>query len=102
MDKLLKSALDGDAVGFIDRLKGKMAGDYSDKRTEITATVAAGMAGVKVQEKEEKAKGIEVDYTSGMKSTRKTKKFKSQAAYEKWLDKNEGDIEVNATRGLED
>ena len=50
---------------------------------------------------DEAKKGIEVDYAQGMNSKRKIKKFKSQAAFEKWFDKNEDDIEVFATRDSE-
>jgi hypothetical protein len=52
--------------------------------------------------KAKKGKGMEVDYASGMSSKRKIKKFKCQADYEKWFDKNEDDIEVFATRDLEE
>ena len=49
----------------------------------------------------EKEKGLEVYGTKGMKNTRFRKTFKSQKEYEKWYDKNEGDIEILGLRDLE-
>lgn len=50
MDRLLKHALDNDAVGFINRFKEKMAAHNDESRNDITRQVAADMAGVEVQE----------------------------------------------------
>jgi hypothetical protein len=50
MERLLKHALDDDAVGFINRMKGKMSTHHDQARNEITRQVAADMAGVEVQE----------------------------------------------------
>jgi hypothetical protein len=55
MEKLLKHALDNDAVAFIARLKGKMSGIYTETRTRISQQVAADMAGVEVQERLDKS-----------------------------------------------
>lgn len=41
---------------------------------------------------------VEVHGVKGMKSTPWKKKFKTMAAYEKWLDANEGDVEVHGMR----
>jgi hypothetical protein len=46
MDKLLKMALDNNAVGFIGRLKGKMSSQYTENRVDMSQKVAADMAGV--------------------------------------------------------
>jgi len=43
-------------------------------------------------------KKIEAYGVKGMKSTPWRKTFKSQAAFEKWIDKNEGNIEIYGTR----
>lgn len=50
MDTLLKHALDDNAVGFINRLKDKMASYKADVVSGITRETAASMAGVEVQE----------------------------------------------------
>ena len=50
----------------------------------------------------EEGKGFEVQYIQGMSSTVKTKKFKTEKAFEKWLDKNEGNVEVMAFRDLDE
>ena len=50
MERLLKHALDNDAVGFIGRLKDKMTSYKSDVVSDITRETAADMAGVEVQE----------------------------------------------------
>lgn len=42
--------------------------------------------------------GVEAYGVKGMKSTPWRKTFKSQAAFEKWLDKTAGDVEVQGTR----
>jgi len=52
MDKLLKYALDSNAVGFIGRLKDKMSAHKDDVISDITRQTAADMAGVEVQESE--------------------------------------------------
>jgi hypothetical protein len=44
---------------------------------------------------------IEAHGVKGMKSTPWRKRFKSQEAFEKWLDSNAGDVEVHGTRELE-
>jgi hypothetical protein len=44
--------------------------------------------------------GIEAYGVRGMKSTPWSKKFKNQAAFEKWLDSTEGDVEVYGTREI--
>ena len=49
MEKLLKHALDSDAVGFIARMKDKMMGHHNEARDGINREVAASMAGVEVQ-----------------------------------------------------
>ena len=48
----------------------------------------------------EKEKPFEAHGVKGMKSTPWRKTFKSQAEFEKWLDKNGGDVEVYGTRDL--
>ena len=50
MDKLLKHAIDDNAVGFINRFKDKMSGHHSEAKETISREVAADMAGVEVQE----------------------------------------------------
>ena len=47
------------------------------------------------------SKGIEAHGVKGMKSTPWRKEFKTQAAFEKWLEKNEGNVEVHGTRETE-
>jgi hypothetical protein len=49
-----------------------------------------------VNEKDED-KPFEIDYAQGLKNTRKRKKFKNNAAYEKWLNKYGDDITVYST-----
>lgn len=49
-----------------------------------------------------KKKGVEAHGVHGMKSKPWRKKFKSQEAFEKWLEKNEGNVEVHGTRDLEE
>ena len=44
---------------------------------------------------------IEAYGVKGLKSISWRKVFKSQAAFEKWLDKNEGDVEVYGVRNYE-
>jgi hypothetical protein len=44
---------------------------------------------------------IEVDYSEGVKNTRKHRKFKSQRDFERWLDQNEGNVEVHGTRAAD-
>lgn len=44
---------------------------------------------------------IEAYGVKGLKNTPWRKTFKSQAAFEAWLDKNAGDIEVHATREVQ-
>ena len=46
MDKLLKYALDGDAVNFVERMKNKMSGHRDEAIAGITREVGAEMAGV--------------------------------------------------------
>lgn len=43
-------------------------------------------------------KKIEAHGVKGMKSTPWRKIFKNQAAFEKWLDKQDGNVEVKGTR----
>jgi hypothetical protein len=43
-------------------------------------------------------KKIEAHGTKGVKSTAWRKTFANQAAFEKWLEANEGDVEVYGTR----
>jgi hypothetical protein len=50
MDKLLKHAIDDNAVGFINRMKDKMLVHHATQRESISREVAADMAGVEVQE----------------------------------------------------
>ena len=50
MDKLLKHALDNDAVNFTGRFKEKMQDHFDDAKTDITRQVVADMAGVEVVE----------------------------------------------------
>lgn len=50
MDKLLKHALDDDAVNFSDRFKEKMQDYYDDAKTDITRQVVADMSGLEVSE----------------------------------------------------
>jgi hypothetical protein len=45
--------------------------------------------------------GIEAYGVKGMKSTPWRKRFKSQEAFEKWLDSTEGDVEVHGTREVD-
>lgn len=44
---------------------------------------------------------IEMTCLKGMNSKRISKTFKSQEAFEKWLDKNEGDVTEVFTREVE-
>lgn len=44
---------------------------------------------------------IEAHGVKGMKNTPWRKTFKTQAAFEAWLDKNTGDIEVHAIREVQ-
>ena len=41
---------------------------------------------------------VEINYVQGMKSTKKRKKFKSEKDFDKWMDKNEDDIEILGVR----
>jgi hypothetical protein len=50
MDKLLKHAIDDNAVGFINRMKDKMLVHHATARESLSREVAADMAGVEVQE----------------------------------------------------
>ena len=43
---------------------------------------------------------IEAYGVKGMNNKQWRKTFKSQAAFEAWLDKNEGDVEVYGTREI--
>jgi superoxide dismutase len=52
MEKLIKYALDNDAVGFISRMKEKMSSSYKETRTTMSQKVAADMAGVDVVQEE--------------------------------------------------
>jgi hypothetical protein len=45
---------------------------------------------------------IEVYGVKGLKSSSFRKIFKNQAALEKWLDRNEGNVEIYGTRTLEE
>ena len=44
---------------------------------------------------------IEAHGVKGLKNTPWRKTFKTQAAFEAWLDKNAGDIEVHAIREVQ-
>ena len=48
MDKLLKHAMDDDAVGFVGRFKDKMKSHLDSEQQTITRRVVADMAGVDV------------------------------------------------------
>jgi hypothetical protein len=53
----------------------------------------------KIEEAKEETKvGIEAYGVRGVNSNKWKKTFKSQEAFEKWLDQNEGDVEVSGTR----
>lgn len=39
---------------------------------------------------------VEIDYNDFRKNKRLRKKFKNMTAFDKWFDKNEGDIKINA------
>lgn len=45
---------------------------------------------------------IEAHGVKGLKNTPWRKTFKTQAAFEAWLDKNAGDVEVYATREVQE
>jgi hypothetical protein len=66
-----------------------MDGLAEERRREL----AAGSA---------KEDGMEAYGVKGMKSTPWRKVFKSQSAFEKWMDANEGDVEVHGTRSVGD
>jgi hypothetical protein len=55
MERLLKHALDNNAVDFIGRMKEKMSDMYSKSHTKLAQKVAADMAGVEVQERLDKS-----------------------------------------------
>jgi len=50
----------------------------------------------------EESKGFEVQYMKGFSQKVLVKKFKTEDQYEKWYDKNEGNIEVLAFRDLDE
>ncbi len=56
MDKLLKHALDNNAIGFVDRLKGKIQAAFDKKMPGITKQVAADMTGTKVVQEQDDEK----------------------------------------------
>lgn len=64
MDRLLKHALDSDAVSFINRFKGKMAEHKREVTLDLTRTIAADMAGVTVMEAKQDSMHVFV-YSSG-------------------------------------
>lgn len=41
---------------------------------------------------------MEVHYVEGMKSTNKTKRFKTEAEFDRWYEQNQGNIEIKGTR----
>jgi hypothetical protein len=54
MDKLLKHALDDDAVKFVNRFKDKLGDQYQSDHADISKTVVADMAGLEpVSEQDE-------------------------------------------------
>lgn len=92
-DTALDSLNEDQQEAYVEIIEA-IAGDEDDDEETDEALESAMV--------EKKEPGIEVDYAQGMSSKRKRKKFKTQAAYEKWFDKNEDDIEVFATRDLEE
>jgi len=82
--------------------KGKYLGTVDDiaKVWKIEKEYA-NKKGSESMKEAEKEKGLEVYGTKGMNNTRFRKTFKSQKEYEKWYDKNEGDIEILGLRDLE-
>lgn len=64
MDKLLKHAIDDDAVSFIDRFKSKMDVHHASAREDMGREVASDMAGTAVQEKAEKIACLDCDEVS--------------------------------------
>lgn len=97
----------GDMVGYYEhksgrsyvigasRVSGNMA-TATDDEMEKKQDVAEGKA--KHGDGKELYVGIEAYGVKGMKSTPWRKRFKSQEAFEKWLDSTEGDVEVKGTR----
>ena len=64
------------------------------------ATTSSSIEKPETKQKKAKPTGIEVYGVKGMKSTPFTKKFKSQDAFELWLEKNEGDFDVQGQRDI--
>lgn len=77
----------------------------SGKKPNIPAfrgkTTQHKIVGEEATDKKEKDVPFEAYGVKGAKSTKWRKTFKTQAAFEKWLDANEGDVEVYGTRDLE-
>jgi hypothetical protein len=69
-------------------------------------SMAGAMMGSPIQnesiDKKESEKKIEAYGVRGFNSKQWRKVFKNQAAFEKWLDANEGDVEVQGTRDVLD
>jgi predicted nucleic acid-binding Zn-ribbon protein len=61
MDKLLKHALDSNAIGFAERFKDKMKSVFADAHDKLSKKVAADLTGTKIQEKsdEDEMKDLE-------------------------------------------
>lgn len=77
----------------------------SGKKPNIPAfkgkTTQHKIVGEEATDKKEKDVPFEAYGVKGAKSTKWRKTFKTQAAFEKWLDANDGDVEVYGTRDLE-
>jgi hypothetical protein len=60
MDKLLKHALDSNAIGFAERFKDKMKSVFADAHDKLTKKVAADLTGTKIQEQDDEKEPKEV------------------------------------------
>ncbi len=89
------------------RPKAEKPAEYTkshDPFGRVSADAHKGAAGTKVAGKamaeNEQCAKVEAHGVSGMKSKPWRKVFSSQQAFEKWLEKNEGNVEVHGTREL--
>ena len=73
--------------------------ERAGKPKEQAVAIALSKAGAKDDEEDG---SVEAYGVKGMKSTPWRKTFKNQKAFEQWLEKNEGDVEVQGTRKAED
>lgn len=72
---------------------------YQCKKCNATADAVHKI--VHVKDSDPNDKPFEAYGVKGMKSASWRKTFKNQQEFEKWLDKNEGDVEVYGTRSLD-